>query len=486
MYTTWLTSEYHLYRDTNRNLNAMTTILFIYKYEYLEPLGIMSLSSYLKMHGHRCEFIDLAFEKDIPRLVNRINPDIVAYSITTGCHSFYQKLNLGLKKKCNYLAVFGGPHATFFPDFINEEGVDVLCRGEGEGAFLDLANALDQRQPIDAIANLWVKSNGTIHKNDLRPLIEDLDALGFVDRDLVDKYDHYRKLHRRMVLTGRGCPYRCTYCFNHSYNNLYKGKGRIVRKRSVDHVIRELKMVMKINRPRRFQFVDDTFIIDADWCVEFCDRYKKEIGLPFIAYTRVNLVTDDIVRRLKSAGCVTILYAVESGNDRIRNDVLKRNISRKQIIEAVKIYKKYGLRTYAQNILGLPDENMASAMETLEINIATKPDYAWSSIFQPYPMTDLWHYCKDKGYLTDEPIMETFYKKSTLNIPHREFVARLHHLFSIAVDFPFLKRLLPSLVKLPLTTFYYYIWHAHRAYAYFFKVNWIDFSELFIRERKIR
>ncbi len=464
----------------------MKTILFIYQYEFLEPLGIMSLSAFLKANGHRCEFIDLAFEKDASRILKEMKPDIVAYSITTGRHSFYQKLNLELKRTCRFLAVFGGPHATFFPEFIEEEGIDILCRGEGEGAFLDLANALDSGEDFSSIANLWVKKDGTIHKNDLRPLIGDLDTLPFVDREIVNKYDHYKKLHRRMILTGRGCPYRCTYCFNHSYNALYKGKGRIVRKRSVDHVIQELKTVKEKEKPRRFQFVDDTFIIDRDWCVEFCDRYKKEVGLPFIAYTRVNLVTDDIVRRLKEAGCITILYAVESGNDYIRNDVLKRHISRDQIFNAVKIYKKYGLKTYAQNILGLPDENMTSAMDTLDINIATKPSYAWSSIFQPYPMTDLWRYCKEKGYLTDEPIMETFYKKSILNIPHRQYVARLHHLFSITVDFPFLKRFLPFLVKLPLTTLYYYLWHAHRAYAYFFRVNWIDFSEMFIRERKRR
>lgn len=464
----------------------MKTILFIYQYEYLEPLGIMALSSYLKSNGHRCEFIDLAFEKQLSPLIKEINPDIIAYSITTGRHTFYQQLNLELKKDHDFLAIFGGPHATFFPDFIQEEGVDVICRGEGEAALLDLADALDADRDYRNVANLWVKSDGAIHKNDLRPLISDLDTLSFVDRDIVNKYDHYKKLHRRMILTGRGCPYRCTYCFNHSYNNLYKGKGRIVRKRSVDHVIRELKTVKAQDNPRRFQFVDDTFIIDPDWCIEFCERYKKEIGLPFIAYTRVNLVTDDIVRRLKEAGCITILYAVESGNDYIRNEVLKRNISREQIFNAVKIYKKYGLKTYAQNILGLPDENMTSAMETLDLNIATKPDYAWNSIFQPYPMTDLYQYCKENGYLTDEPINETFYKKSTLNIPHRKYVARLHHLFSITVDIPFLKRFLPVLVKLPLTTLYYYLWHAHRAYAYFFKVNWIDFSELFIRERKRR
>jgi radical SAM superfamily enzyme YgiQ (UPF0313 family) len=464
----------------------MKTILFIYKYEYLEPLGIMSLAAFLQHHGHRCEFLDLAFEKNLPRKVKEIGPDIIAYSITTGRQPFYQKLNLELKRQCNFLSVFGGPHASFFPDFIQEQGVDVICRGEGEGALLDLANALDRGDSFHAIPNLWVKVGTTIHKNPLRPLIADLDTLPFVSRDMVNKYEHYRKLHRRMILTGRGCPFKCTYCFNHSYHELYKGKGRIVRKRSVDHVIRELKRVREQDAPKRFQFVDDTFILDHEWCHEFCDRYKTEIGLPFIVYSRVNLVTEEIVRRLKSAGCVTILYAIESGNDDIRNRVLKRNISREQILNAARLFRKYGLRTYAQNMVGLPDETLDSAIETIALNIACKTDYSWNSIFQPYPMTDLWRYCQDQGYLTGEPIDETFYKKSILNIPHRKYVPNLHHLFPLAVAMPLIKFLLPVLLRLPLTPLYYYIWHAHRAYAYFFKVNWIDWPELFIREKKAR
>ena len=462
----------------------MQTVLFIYKYEYLEPLGIMSLAAFLQSHGHRCEFIDIAFERDVIKEVRKLNPDVIAYSITTGCHSFYQKLNLELKNECRFLSIFGGPHATFFPDFIKEEGVDAVCRGEGEGAILDLATALDERRDINTIPNLWVKSNGQIHKNLLRPLISDLNTLPFVSRDLVNKYDHYRKLHRRMILTGRGCPYRCTYCFNHAYHDLYKGNGRIVRKRSVDHVICELSIIREKDAPRRFQFVDDTFILDHNWCFEFCDRYKKEIGLPFIVYTRVNLINEVVVRRLKESGCITILYAIESGNDYIRNQVLKRNVSREQILSAAHLFKKYKLKTYAQNMLGLPDENMASVMDTIDLNIECQPDYAWCSIFQPYPMTDLWHYCNENKYLTGELIESSFYKKSILNIPHRRYVARLHHLFPLAVSSPIIKSSLRFLVKLPFTSLYFAIWHLHRAYAYFFKVNWIDVPEIFIRERK--
>lgn len=458
-------------------------ILFLYQYEYLEPIGIMSLLAFMKQKGHECDFIDLALESDYLNKICESRPDIIAYSITTGKHFFYQRLNVELKKKIQFFSIFGGPHATFFPEFVEEVGIDAICRGEGEHALAELADALKDGRDYTAIKNLWVKHDGKLYRNDVRPLIEDLDSLPFPDRQTINKYNHYKKLHRRMILTGRGCPYSCTYCFNHSYNDLYSStKSKIVRKRSVAHVIEELKEISNKYSPSRFQFIDDTFILDKSWCFEFSKRYKREVGKPFIAYTRVNLVDDGVIKSLKESGCITILYAVESGNDVIRNSVLKRNITEKQILDAVGVYKKYRLKTFAQNMVALPDETPENALETVRLNAKCRPDYAWCSIFQPYPKTELYAYCKEKGYLTDEPFDESYYKKSILNIPHRLQFENLHHLFSLAVAFPFFIPLVRLLIKLPLGRFYFLLWNMHRLWCYTTKVKWIDFSELFIKE----
>lgn len=441
----------------------------------------MALAAFLKQAGFKCDFIDLAFQKDYLKEIQGIRPDIIAYSVTTGKHVFYQRINLELKKKIIFFAVFGGPHATFFPEFVQAEGVDAVCRGEGEYPLLELAQALATDTDYRGILNLWVKHNGQIYRNPVRPLIEDLDRLPFVDRQILNKYDHYKKLRRRMVLSGRGCPYHCSYCFNHAFNKLYEGKGIIIRKRSVNNLIKELKDIQVEYLPRRFQFIDDTFILDAQWCLDFSARYQEQVHLPFIAYTRVNLVTEEIIGSLKRAGCITILYAIESGNDYIRNKVLKRDISKKQIIDAVALYKKYRLKTYAQNMVGIPDETLEMALETLSLNLRCKPDYAWCSIFQPYPATDLWAYCQDQGYLTPEAIEESYYRKSILKIKNKMEIENLHHLFSITVAFPLLLPLTRRLIRLPFNRFYLFIWHVHRLWCYFFKVKWIDLSEIFIR-----
>jgi radical SAM superfamily enzyme YgiQ (UPF0313 family) len=459
-------------------------ILFIYKNEYVEPLGIMHLSAYMKRHGHECDFIDIRFEKDLYGEVARVAPQIIAYSVTTGTHRSYQKLNMDLRKRFRFFAVFGGPHCTFFPEFIEEEGVDAICRGEGELPLLELAEALGHGLGITGIKNLWVKTPDKIYRNDVRDLIDDLDTLPFADRELVNKYNHYRKMHRRSVMTSRGCPYQCTYCFNHSYNALYKDKGRVVRRRSIENVMLELKTIKQEHAPRRFHFWDDTFNLDHKWTAEFCRRYKDEIGLPFLVNVRMNMVNEDFVRAIKDAGCITVVTAIESGNEHIRNGVLKRGISEKQMVDSCALFNKYKLNIYIGNMTGLPDETLDMAFETLALNIACKPSYSMICIYTPYPRTELCEYSKEKGYYNGDmdSIEASYFSKSVMKIKDLDKLVRFHHLFSLGAAFPAAIPLIKLLIRLPLDRIYLSLWHLHRAWCYFFKVRYIDISEIFIRE----
>jgi len=459
-------------------------ILFVYSYDFIEPLGIMSLSSFLKKHGHDCRFIDIKFEKDLYKAVKEVSPEIIAYSVTTGKHKFYQKLNLDLKNNFKFFSVFGGPHCTFFPEFIYEEGLDALCVGEGEIAFLELAEGLQKGGDLTKIKNIWIKIEGKVYKNEVRNLIEDLDTLPFPDRELINNYNHYRKMHRRYILTGRGCPYNCTYCFNHAYNRLYNGKGGIVRKRSVENVLQELSFIKGKYRPSRFQFVDDTFILQEKWTLDFCKGYRERINLPFLANLRVNLVKESLVKALKDAQCITVVYAIESGNEHLRNNILKRGISESQILDASRLFNKYHLSTYVQNMVGLPDETLEMVFETLRLNIKCKPSFSWVSIFQPYPQTELCEYSKQKGYFNDavDSFGETYYEKSVMKTKDINNIERLRHLFSLSVAFSISPAVLKMLIKLPLNGLYLFLWNLHRAWCYCFKVKWIDFSEFFVKD----
>lgn len=456
-------------------------ILFVHRYNFFEPLGILTLAAVLKKNGYDVEFIDLKLEKKPVEKIISLNPDVIAYSVTTGQHFFYADFNKRLKGKMNFLSVFGGPHCTFFPEFINDEGVDVICRGEGEMPLLELMNALGEGSDITRIKNLWVKEGGEVIKNEIRPLINDLNYIPFPDRGLLDKYPVYRKKHMRFAISGRGCPYQCSYCFNHAYNSLCKDKGSIIRRRSVGNFVEELKEVKNKYHPKRFKFWDDIFILDREWVFEFCRQYTEKVGLPFRLYIRVNLLDEEIAEALSGAGCILAEFGIESGNDHIRKNILKRNLSREEIIKASLLMKKYGIVPMGLNIFGLPDETVENAMDTLQLNIDAKVVYGYSTVFHPYPMTELWRYSVERGYFDGsiESTRESFnFAGSPLKMKDVDNLVRFHYLFSFGVTFKWLKKALPFLCTLKLDGLYKLLYFMHKTWFYLFYLYEIDFIEL--------
>ncbi|MCK9612279.1 MAG: B12-binding domain-containing radical SAM protein [Bacteroidales bacterium] len=461
-------------------------ILFIYSYANYEPLGLMTLSSVLKKGGHQCQYLDLKFEKNIIKKIKKLSPDIISYSLITGSHHDYKQFNTELKKHHNFIAVFGGPHCTFFPEFINEENVDVLCRGEGERAVVELAQKLQDGKEFIDIKNLWVKENKNIISNELDNLCINLDEIPFPDRDLVNVYSHYKKMQRRDVITSRGCPYNCTYCFNHANKAIFRHKGRYVRQRSVDNVIEEIRLLKEKYNTKKIHFQDDVFTVNRKWVYEFCEKYRQKIRLPFEVQLRVNLIDEDIVRELKSAGCTLAMYGIESGNFRLRNELLNRNISDEQILHAADLFRKYKIRTMSVNILGLPDETLEMAFQTTKLNIKCRPSYAWNSIYQPYPMTKLAEYSKQQGYFKGgiELLNDSFlYGRSVLKTKDIRKIERLHYLFSLAVSVPFLLPVIRLLTRLPFMKFFRFLFFMHRAYAAVVSLRRIKFSEIVIFEK---
>lgn len=429
---------------------------------------MMTLSAVLKNAGHFCQYIDASFEKNIVARVKELSPDIIAYSVITGSHIYFRDLNLKLKKCHDFLALFGGPHCTFFPDFINEEGVDIICRGEAEKAVITLADYIQQGKDIYYIPNLWIKKDGKIYKNEIENLCLNLDEIPFPDRDLVNVYQHYNKMQRRDMISSRGCPYNCTYCFNHANKELFRNKGRYVRQRSVENVIEELILLRDKYHAKVFHFQDDVFTVNKKWTFDFCALYQQKIKLPFEVQLRVNLIDEEIVRALKNAGCTLAMYGIESGNFNLRKDLLNRNISDEQILKAAGLFRKYKIRTMSVNILGLPDETIEMALQTVRLNIRCKPNYAWNSIYQPYPMTKLAEYSKQSGYFDGNlNLFENsfLYGRSALKTKDIKKIERLHFLFSLAVSCPFLLPLISFLIKIPFIGFYRLLFFFHRAYA---------------------
>lgn len=443
-----------------------------------EPLGIMYLAAPLKAAGHTVSICD-ADEGEIRRRIDEFRPRIVAYSATTGAHELFLRLNRETKRGRHFLSVFGGPHPTFYPRMIEEEGVDAICLGEGEDAFLELVERLDRGGDVSTVRNFHLRAGGGIVRNEPRPLVEDLDRLPFPDRELFyGAYDFARGAKMKTFLASRGCPYRCTYCFNHLYNKLYRGKGKIVRSRSPGNVIEEVRRVKERYPLELVVFHDSSLLIDAQWLKEFCTRFRREIGLPFNCNATAEHITADRVAALKGGGCVSVVWAAEAGNDRIRNEVLKRSMTKETMLEASRLLHEQGIHFEIQNIVGIPGEGLGECLETLDFNIRCRPGYASTSLLYPYPGTEIHEIAQVMGLLPEGEIRfeETFYVHSPLRLPARREIENLQKLFSITVEFPVLRRLTRLLVRLPLSPLYNLIRRLHKGFCLRYRIFYYRIS----------
>jgi radical SAM superfamily enzyme YgiQ (UPF0313 family) len=243
----------------------MLKVAFVHVLSYNEPLGIMYLSSYIKN-----KIPDLTVKlfdptrKSFYTDIRSYDPDVIGYSVVTGWHQTYLRINQKLKQMMKFISVFGGPHPTYFPEFIWQDGVDTICRGEGEEPMYQLCCSVQTQSLVRKdIDNLWIKEpGGGIMKNEICNAIEDLDSIPFPGRDLIYDQSDFLRIHRmKSFISSRGCPFRCSYCYNDALLQLYSGKGRYFRQRSPHNVIEEI-LEVKARYPLQFiQFFDDTFAV---------------------------------------------------------------------------------------------------------------------------------------------------------------------------------------------------------------------------------
>ena len=307
-------------------------------------------------------------------------------------------------------------------------------------------------------------------KNGVRPLVEDLDSLPFLDRELFYERDAYSRLKSiKGFSVQRGCPFRCSYCFIDGYRTLYKGKGTIVRARSVGALLDEIEEV-RSRYPLKFLRFDDNVLLGNDeWLGEFADRYRSRIGLPFNCCVHPHLVTAERCRLLRKAGCASVLIGIESGNEHIRRSLLRRHMPNEKMIEACRMLKGVGLRICSSNMVGLPGESLDQAFETVTLNQQCKVDYAWVALFQPYPRTALGDRCVEHGLFGGdyEKLDYTLHGSSPLRYDDPREKAKmenLHRIFALLVQFPLLGAAARVLIALPKNGFFsllYKLWFGY-------------------------
>jgi len=384
----------------------MARIAFCQHFFY-EYIGVMLLSALLKKQGHRVE-VFVSDLRGLRQAVKRKEFDLICFTMMTCDVSWALEHAKDIKKIDPDLPIAaGGPHTTIFPEFIEENGdIDIICIGEGEQAVLELAQAIDEGEEYTHINNLSVRDqNNKIVKNPLSPLIEDLDSLPFSDRQIYLKYKYFRKPTITNMIASRGCPYNCSFCFNHQFKKLYNCTK--FRLRSPENIVEEIKFIQKQGfEIRLLLFVDSTFNLNLKWCEKFFKLYKKEkLNIPFSLNISAGRLNQRVSDALAATGnCQSVRFAVEVGNESIRTEVLRKPFTNKMLFETANLLRERNIPMNVNLMFGLPFETEEDVLETIKLARKIKPDFINSAIFTPYRGLEITRLSLEKGFLTEEDL----------------------------------------------------------------------------------
>ena len=335
------------------------------------PLGLGYLAAVAK--GNEIIVID----ENVETLnLEKINPDIVGITSTTPSFPRAMEIAKTVKKLWRGTTlVIGGTHVTFVPEDALMGGVDVVVRGEGEHAFLEL---LEGRE-LGRIKGIAYMEEGRIIKTPDRELIPDLDSLPFPawQRFPLQGYGIMS------MITSRGCPYSCSYC---SATRFWRHH---VRYRSPENVLEELKLITEQGF-KLIRFMDSTFTLDKKQCLRICELIKKEgLDLKWSCETRADTLDDEILEAFSTSGCNLICIGVDSGSQRVLDET-NRRMRVSSIKKAFEKIRKYGIATRAYVTFGFPGESEKGVMETMKLLEEAKPEQILLSLATAYPGTELW------------------------------------------------------------------------------------------------
>ena len=420
-------------------------ILYVVKsLSIVEPLGPMQMSAITRNMGHKSHLAVLD-EGDLLEKIEKNDIDLVAMSFLSPEAGAFKKASHRIKsRRPDMTVIAGGPHPTFFPEIVDSWPLDAVVLGEGDRVMGKIVSHLEAGKDISDIPNLHTRRK----KNALLPLVADLDTLPYPDRDLVHGRVPLNMVPMKSFMATRGCPYNCAYCFNNAYKKLYRHGGRMRRQRSVEHLIREIETVKQRYSLRFVRFGDDVFVTGHDqWLEEFVEQYRRRIGLPFYFLIYPHLVNREVISALKSAGCHSVGISIETGNEEIRKKIIKRPISDEVIKNAYAILRDHDIRLFSNCMLGLPESTIADDIQSLELTFACAPTYASFTVFAPFPGTELYDYCKSRGYVTttfdDDAYPGSTFQKSCLNLfsdREKEIQTNIMLLGALANRAPFLRK----------------------------------------------
>ncbi|MFH2138238.1 MAG: radical SAM protein [Candidatus Omnitrophota bacterium] len=388
------------------------------------PLGLGYIAAALKKNNYDCRILISSdgddFLNKVMVSVREFDPLFIGFTSMTTNYPNAVELAKEIKKVFSLPIVIGGIHVSAFREEILKQTdvFDYVVYGEGEDTIVELAcNLNDPMANFGEINGLiWKSSSGQIVVNPPRRLENDLDKIPFPARELVDldkfsTHSHIAGGRSATIMTSRGCPYQCVFCSAHNVH------GHKYREHSVDYVISEIEeLVNKYNVTYVF-IEDDTFTVNKKRVERICKRLSdKKLNLKFGCFSRVDIMDLSMARLLKKAGCINVIFGIESGDEEVLKK-MKKHISLVQAKEAIQVCEKIGIKTFASFVIGFPFDTKETIKKTIDFALELNSTLVAFNPLVPFPGSEIFN---DAKHLPKH--IEDWKSYITVNVPPYSFV----------------------------------------------------------------
>ena len=381
----------------------MRTLLINPPYPFTEwpnmPLSLSYIAAVLEKNGVEVKVLDLLVsqysEEKLHRCMAEVRPEVVGITaVSMDYHAASNILKLCKRFDENAITVIGGPHVTFCAEQTLREApwIDIVVRGQGEYTMLDIVSG---KKLAEIEGLVFREGDGVVTTGD-RPWTENLDEIPFPARHLFP-LSKYRAFNAGIALiTGRGCPFNCIFCAGHRMT------GRRVRLRNAKLVVDEMQMLQELGF-NEVRIEDDLLTLNHAHVYAICDEIlSRGLEIKWSAFSRVDTVTKELAKKMKQAGCLGLVFGVESGNQEIL-DRVKKKITLKKVEQAVALTKETGMRAVTSFILGLPGETKETMRQSYELANRLNAPYSLH-VLAPFPGTEVREKAPEYGItiLTDD------------------------------------------------------------------------------------
>jgi len=384
------------------------------------PLGLQYLASVIRNAGHKVALLDTTFHDKMNVEEKHLDGiDVVGISFSTPlANKAYEVLRYIRFLKPGQICIAGGPHPTIRPEECLANGFDVAVIGEGEKTVIDVLAQINSGSHFNGVNGIAFQEEGKTVLTTPREFIQNLDEIPVPARDLIDWEAYFRVDRAVTVMTSRGCPFNCIFC-KPMQDMLF---GKRIRRRTPRNVVDELQGIGAQIRRDNFYvvFVDDTFLLSKEWVLSFCDELlDRGLKIRWTCQSRVDAVTETLLKTMKTAGCFHLSFGVESGSQKIL-DYLRKGVKIEDTIRSFDLCRNVGINTHAYVIVGSPTETRDDLQATIKLIKRVRPTSVRTTRLTPIVGSDLYESTFKDGLLNVQKAEEYDYfsKAYPLKLAH--------------------------------------------------------------------